>query len=302
MNLFVELLFNGVIAGCVYLMFTTGFTLLYGTFKIVNLAHGAILVLGGFVGIYVDNTLNAPLVVSIIAAGVAAGLVTVIMDILVVRPADRAHSGGQVVGSDFAPLVVTLAFGTVLLGLLVNRVGHEPYAFDNADWFTAPAFGFVSRIDIVLLIVTAVFGLLLYWSINKTGAGAKVRAVAEDRSMAAAVGIRPGVVSAWTFFAAGAFTGIAGVLIGVKYSGFNVAIWESYLIIGFVIATVGGLGSILGTAVASFALGIVYQVAGAYYSQPVVNIIVYGLLFLTLFLRPSGLFGKRSYTQGVTRT
>ncbi|GAA1532625.1 branched-chain amino acid ABC transporter permease [Nocardioides humi] len=302
MGLIVELLFNGVIAGCVYLLFTTGFTLLYGTFKIVNLAQGAILVVGGFVGIYFDNTLDAPLIVSILGAGVAAGILTVVMDVLVVRPADRAHGGGQVVGSDFAPLVVTLAFGTVVLGLLVNRVGHEPYAFNNDGWFTAPAFGFVSRIDIVLLAVTAAFGLLLYWAINRTSAGAKVRAVAEDRSMAAAVGVRPGVVSAWTFFAAGAFTGVAGVLIGVKYSNINVSIWESYLIIGFVIATVGGLGSVLGTAVASFVMGIVFQVAGSFYSQPVVNIIVYGLLFVTLFLRPSGLFGQRSYTQGVTRT
>lgn len=302
MDLLLKLLFNGVIAGCVYLLFTAGFTLLYGTFKIVNLAQGALLVFGGFVAIWCDNTLNAPLWVSILAAALATGLLTVVMDVLVVRPAHRASSSQQLVGDDFAPLVVTLAFGTIVLGLLTQRVGHEPRSFAHAGWFTASAFGFVSRVDVVLLLLTMVFGVLLYYVINRTPAGAKVRAVAEDRAMASAVGVRPSLVSAATFFAAGAMTGVAGVLIGVKYSNINVNIWESYLILGFVIATVGGLGSILGTAVASFAFGIIYQVGGHWFSQPTVSMIVYGLLFLTVLVRPAGLFGKSSMAVGVIRT
>ena len=120
--------------------------------------------------------------------------------------------------------------------------------------------------------------------------------------MAAAVGVRPAVVSAGTYFATGAVTGVTGVLIGVKFSSMNVGIWEGYLVLGFVIATVGGLGSILGTAVAAFAVGLISQLLGHYQSQAAVTITIYLLLFITLFIRPSGLFGRGSAALGVART
>lgn len=301
-GLILEYLFNGIVAGCVYMLFTVGFTLIYGTFRVVNLAQGAFLVVGGFVGIYVDNQLGWPLIASALAAALVTGLVAVLMDVLVVRPSGRAARGGHLVGSDFAPFVVTLAVGTIIIGLLTQFVGHEAYVFNNVEWLLEPVVGFVSRMDVVLLLTAGILGAALYYAINKTRAGAKIRAVAEDPAMASAVGIRPGAVSSTTFFIAGATAGLAGVLIGVAYSGINVDIGESYLLIAFVIATVGGLGSMAGTAVAALAIGIFQQIGGAYLSQPVLNMLIFGLLFATLIIRPSGLFGSRVTTQGVSRT
>lgn len=304
MELQLTLVFNGIVAGCVYLLFTTGFTLLFGTFRTVNLAQGAILVFGGFVGIFFDNTLKAPLAVSIVAAAIGSGLLTVLMDLVVLRPVNRsAGVGGQPqVGNDFGPMVVTLSFSAIVYAVLILFYGHESYSFSDAEWFVGSAFGIVSRLDIFLLVLTAVFVVGLWVVINKTRAGARIRAVAEDRVMAAGVGVRPSLVSVATFFAAGALAGTGGVLVGVQYSNMNVAVGEGYLLIAFVIATVGGLGSLAGTAIASFIIGILQQVGGAHLSQPGVNLIIYGLLFLTLIIRPSGILGERVLTQAVSRS
>ncbi|NKQ56161.1 branched-chain amino acid ABC transporter permease [Amycolatopsis sp. K13G38] len=304
MELQLTLVFNGIVAGCVYLLFTAGFTLLFGTFRTVNLAQGAILVFGGFVGIFFDNTLKTPLIVSIVAAAVGAGLLTVVMDLVVLRPIGRAAAAGSPhqVGNDFGPMIVTLSFAAIIYAVLILLYGHESYSFTDAGWFLGPAFGIVSRLDIALLIVTALFVFALWFVINKTRAGARIRAVAEDRVMAAGVGVRPSLVSIATFFVAGALAGIGGVLIGVQYSNMNVAVGDSYLLIAFVIATVGGLGSLAGTAIASFIIGILQQVGGAHLSQPGVNLIIYGLLFLTLIVRPSGILGDKVLTQAVSRS
>ncbi len=302
MGLLSEYVFNGIVAGCVYLLFTVGFTLIFGTFRIINMAQGAFLVVGGFVGIYIDNQLGWPLVASALGAVVAAGLVAVVMDVLVVRPSARAAEGAHVLGNDFAPFVTTLAAGTIIIGVLTNFVGHVPYTFTSVSWLLEPLVGFVSRMDVFLLLSAGILSGSLYYGITKTRAGSKIRAVAEDRAMASAVGIRPGSVSSLTFFVAGATAGLAGVLIGVAFSGINVSIGDNYLFFAFVIATVGGLGSMAGTAVASIAIGIFQQVGGAYLSQPVLNMMFFALLLVTLIVRPAGLFGSRVTTHGVSRT
>lgn len=301
MTLQLTLIFNGIVAGSVFLLFTMPFTLLYGTFRAINLAQGAILTFGGFIGIYFDNHLHTSLAISIICAALASGVLTAALDGLLLRPVARNSQLTTTQDVEFGAMIVTTAFGTIVTGLLMRYEGDGAYTFTGGRSLAKPAFGIVSWLNIVLLALAVVTMAGLYYTTSRTRAGMRIRAVAEDRTMSAALGIRPGGVSLATFFVAGCATGAAGVLIGVEYSGINVSIGDTYLILAFIIATVGGLGSVAGTAVASIAIGIIQQFGGAHLSTPGVTLVLNGLLFLTLVIRPSGLFGKQAVTYASRR-
>jgi len=119
--------------------------------------------------------------------------------------------------------------------------------------------------------------------------------------MAAALGVRPNLVSAATFFVSGAMAGVCGVLVGILYGNVNVASGDSLLLFGFVIIIVGGVGSLAGTAIASLLIGMVQTIVNVYFQSAVIDLIVFGTLFVTLLMRPNGLLGKSVLSAGVTR-
>lgn len=106
------------------------------------------------------------------------------------------------------------------------------------------------------------------------------------------LGVEPKFVYLQTFFISGALAGLAGVLIGLAFNSINFAMGEPYLLRGFVVLILGGLGSLRGAVVAGLALGIIQTMSVAYFPTGLTEIIVYSLLFLVLLVRPNGLFGS----------
>jgi branched-chain amino acid transport system permease protein len=103
------------------------------------------------------------------------------------------------------------------------------------------------------------------------------------------------------FFISGALAGLTGVAAGLLYSSVNPTMGDHLLLFGFVIVTVGGLGSLTGTIIAALLVAFVQTLAANYFPVPVVNICIFGVLLLTLLVRPSGILGSRALTSGVTR-
>ena len=159
----------------------------------------------------------------------------------------------------------------------------------------------MSTLDIAIVVLAVAMTSLLYLTIARTRAGMAIRAVAEDRRMASALGVRPNVVSAATFFVSGAMAGVCGVLVGILYSNVNVTIGDHLLLFGFVIITVGGLGSLGGTVIAAFLVAFVQTIANAYFEAAAVDLIVFGTLLITLLVRPNGILGKDVLSAGVAR-
>lgn len=298
-----DLIKNGLVLGSVYLLFSAGFTLVFGAFNVLNLAHGAIMTLGAFIGIYVDNVFGLPIGFSLIAAALGGGLVNAFLDAAVLRPivrSARADAGSQ----DLIPIVVTLSFGSILVGLLVQTVRAVDFTYKHAEFLARPlSLGgiTISSLAITIVLSGVILTGLLSVVINKTRAGMAVRAVAEDRLMAAALGIHPNSVSASIFFVSGALAGVCGVLVGILYSNVSVGIGDQMLLFGFVIITIGGVGSLAGTAVAAIFVGMLQTIANNFFQSFLVDLIVFGALLLTLLVRPSGLFGKSVLSAGIAR-
>jgi len=298
-----DLIKNGLVLGSVYLLFSAGFTLVFGAFNVLNLAHGAIMTLGAFIGIYVDNVLGLPVGVSLLAAALGGGAVNAFMDVALLRPivrSARTDAGSQ----DLIPIVVTLSFGAILIGLLVQTVKAVDFTYKKAEFLARPlSIGGITISSLAIAIIVSAVTLtgLLYIVIHKTRAGMAVRAVAEDRLMASALGIRPDSVSAAIFFVSGALAAICGVLVGILYSNVGVGLGDQLLLFGFVIITIGGVGSLAGTAVAALFVGMLQTVANNYFQSFVVDLIVFAALLLTLLVRPSGMFGKAVLSAGIAR-
>lgn len=298
-----DLIKNGLVLGSVYLLFSAGFTLVFGAFNVLNLAHGAVMTLGAYIGIYVDNVLGLPVGVSLLAAALGGGVVNALLDALLLRPivrSARTDAGSQ----DLIPIVVTLSFGTIVIGLLVQTVKAVDFTYKHAEFLAQPlAVGgiTISSLAIAILLTAVILTGLLYLVIHKTRAGMAVRAVAEDRLMAAALGIHPDAVSAGIFFVSGALAAICGVLVGILYSNVSVGIGDQMLLFGFVIITIGGVGSLAGTAVAALFVGLLQTIANNFFQSFVVDLIVFATLLLTLLVRPSGMFGKAVLSAGIAR-
>ena len=125
--------------------------------------------------------------------------------------------------------------------------------------------------------------------------------MAVNQRTAQLLGINPGLVFAQVFFISGALAGIAGILIGLAFNSVHFLMGEPLLLRAFVVIVLGGLGSIVGAVVAGLLLGIIQALGVAYLSSGVVDAIIFGLLFLTLVLRPTGLFGGGGSAQRVVR-
>jgi branched-chain amino acid transport system permease protein len=149
----------------------------------------------------------------------------------------------------------------------------------------------ISPTQAVISILTILCGVGLALYLYRTSFGRQVRAVSSNERAAMLLGVEPRMVYLQTFFISGALAGIAGVLIGLAFNSINFMMGEPYLLKGFVVLILGGLGSLLGAVVAGFGLGIIQTLTIAYFPSGLTDVIVYALLFLVLLIRPSGLFG-----------
>jgi branched-chain amino acid transport system permease protein len=300
-----DLVANALVLGSVYLMFASGFTLVYGTFQVMNLAHGTILTLGGFLGLLALNNLDLPLPIAVLAAAVGAGTVNVVMDALVVRPIKKKSASYHRGAEEFTPVIATLAFSLVIAGIIQVRAVDVSYTYDTPT-FLDDSYGVLgatlSVVEIAVLVGAAALAVGMYWLIDRTRIGVAIRAVAEDSYMASALGVRSSVVSGFVFFLSGALAGVTGVAVGILYSSVNPSMGVDLLLFGFVIVTVGGLGSLTGTALAAYIVAFARTIASDNLSGPSIDLWVFSLLLITLVVRPAGLLGKRVLGNGVART
>lgn len=299
-----SLIANAIVLSSVYVLFSTGFTLVYGSFRVMNMAHGAILTVGAFVGIFITNSLGLPLVVAAVAAAVAAGLLNAAMNAVIIQPIQRRTSGLNSAAEELTPVIATIAVTSIIAGVLFNSVAGVSYVFSDSTAISESVemLGVhVSVLDILVVATALILSVGIHLLINKTRAGVRIRAVAEDRHMSEALGIRSSLVGASVFFLSGALAGVTGVAVGLLYGNVNPVMGEQLLLLGFIIVTVGGIGSLKGTLIAAVIVAFVKTFASAQFSVPVVTMFLFGVLLLTLLVRPSGIMGTRVLGSGVAR-
>lgn len=289
---------NGLVVGSVYGLFALGFTLVFGINGILNLAHGAIFTWGAFAALYAVTELDLPLWAATLVAVATSGALAVVVDLVAFRPL-RARKAPE-----FAAIVSSIGAGLILLSLAQQASGTKVMRFPFGT-FPIVVFEFLGlRLQLLQLTIlaavaaaVAALGFLLYG----TGLGRRMRSVAISADTSRLLGVAPGVVFGQVFFVSGALAGLAGVLIGLAFNSVHFMMGEPLLLRAFVVVVLGGLGSVAGAVLAGVLLGLVQALGVAYLSSGVSDAIIFGLLFLVLVLRPTGLFGTSSSAMRVMR-
>jgi len=281
-------LLNGIVVSGVYALFALGFTLVFGIQRILNLAHGAIFMTGAMVAYYTVKG-GGPLWLGFILAILASGLLSVFVELVCFR---RLRKTGD---EEFGGIISSIGAGLVIM-TIAQRVSDTQILRFPFDTFPVVIFKFwglrVSALQLFMAGAAIVLVLILGYYIYRTSFGRRVRAVTDNEHAAMLMGINPNRIYSQTYFLAGALAGAAGVLVGLAFNSINFVMGEPYLMFGFVIIILGGLGSIPGALLASLVFGMGQTLTIAYLPSGLTDTIIFAALFLLLLFRPHGLLGK----------
>jgi branched-chain amino acid transport system permease protein len=283
-KLFFVTLLNGLTLASLYFLVASGFTLVFGLMRNVNLAHGSLYLLGAYVGWEVGDTSGSWLLA--VAAGfVVAALLGLVLQLGVFR---------FMQGQDLRQTMVTIGISIILADLMLWQWGAQIYQFDPPEAIYGstrlPLVRAYPTYRLVLLAASVVIGFLLWWFLNKTRVGMMIRAGVDDRGMLAAAGVNVQRVFAITFAIGAGLAGFAGVVGGTALSispGEDIR----YLLASLVVVIVGGMGSVVGAALGAMLIGVAEQFGLAY--APTYGIMfTFVIMVLVLAFRPQGLLGR----------
>lgn len=280
---FAFLSLNGLTLAALLFVMASGLTLAFGLMRVVNLAHGAFFMLGGYVGVAVLDRTGSLL--AALGAGAAAGMIAgIAMERLLLA---------RVRGLELSEALLTIAIGMVIADALLAVFGGHPKSLALPDALRGRVdLGFVQypgfRLGILLFAVALGLGLGLL--LTKTRLGAAIRAGVDDRETAESQGINVGALFGLVFALASALAGIAGV-IGSSYLALAQDTGVRVLMLSLVVIIIGGLGSLPGAAAGAILTGLVTSFANAFVPQFAL-FILFAPLALVLALRPQGLFGR----------
>jgi branched-chain amino acid transport system permease protein len=287
-------LLNGLFLGAVYALFAVGYTLVFGVLDILNLAHAAIFTAAAFAAFSLAVA-GWPLPLAFLAAAVFAGIIGILLDRVAFAPL-RARNAGTLV-----PLISSIGVAIIIGAILRGIYGVDEKHFTTGGLDTAPVIhlGVVTFTSVELAIFFSAIALMLglSWVLRASTLGRRIRAVAEDRIAAALLGVDLERTIAATFFIASGLGGAAGVLTGLEYNSVTLDMGSPIELKGLAVIILGGMGSVTGAVVGGFILGAVETLAVAYGLSPWRDAIVFGVMFVLLVARPTGLFGKRALRQ-----
>ena len=286
--MFEQQFLNALTLGSVYALFALGFTLVFGVLAVINLSHGAVFMVGSYVALTLVTQLDTPLWLAMIGAMVASGTPGLLVDVLILKPL-RARNAPHLI-----PMIATIGVAIMLTsgtqGLFGAEIRRFPEEVLPADMFTV---GEVHIRVLELVIVAIAFALMagLFVAVKRTQLGRALRAIAESPKAAYLMGINvEGLFHVTSFFAA-ALGGIAGVLIGLDFNAITPQMGQPILHKGIAVIILGGMGDIRGALIGGLFLGFAEVFSKAYLSSQMGDAVAFGLLFLILLVRPSGLFG-----------
>ena len=283
---FLSYLINGVSLGSVYAIIALGYTMVYGIAKMLNFAHGDIIMVGSFAAYIAMISAGVSPIVSVLLAMVICTVLGLLIERIAYKPLRSAPS--------LAVLITAIGVSYLLQNLALLIFKATPIPFASIIKVPSIKIGgvHVSGLTIVTLIVTTISMILLTLFINKTKAGRAMRAVSEDKGAAELMGVNVNQTISITFAVGSALAAVAGVLFIAQYETLLPTLGALPGIKAFVAAVLGGIGSIPGAMLGGLILGIIESLAKAYISTQLSDAIVFSVLVIVLLVKPSGLLGK----------
>ncbi|MFZ6658216.1 branched-chain amino acid ABC transporter permease [Undibacterium sp. TJN19] len=282
-------LINALSLGSVYALFALGFTLVFGVLGVINLSHGAIFMLGSYIALLLVNHFQMSLWLAMLVAMLACGLLGVIVDMLVLRPLRKRNA------PHLAPMIATIGVAIMITNISQGIFGAEnkrfPFGTIPEDSFTLGNLH-LTAIQLAIVIISFVLMIVLLLVMRRTQLGRALRAIAESPKAAYLLGINVEGLFFLTSFAAAALGGAAGVLVGLSFNAISPFMGQPMLHKGIAVIILGGMGDIRGAMIGGLFLGFAEVMSVAYLSSDFRDAVAFGLLFVILLVRPSGLFGK----------
>ena len=288
MTVFIQYLVNGLSMGSVYAIIALGYTMVYGIAKMLNFAHGDIIMVGGYISFCAMNYLGLPSIVGIILAILVCTVLGVVIEGLAYKPLRQASS--------LAVLITAIGVSYLLQNLALLVFGPNPMSFPS--FVSIPS---ISLFDgqliltgetIVTVLANIIIMLALTFFTSHTKMGKAMRACSEDKDAARLMGINVDATISMTFAIGSGLAAVAGVLLCSAYPTLVPPTGSLPGIKAFTAAVFGGIGSIPGAFLGGLLLGIIEAMAQAYISTNLANSIVFAVLIVVLLVKPAGLLGK----------
>jgi len=290
-SLFLQQLVNGITLGGVYALIAVGYTMVYGVIELINFAHGEIYMLGAFISFTLVTMLGMPFVLAVVLTIMVCACFGILLDIIAYRPLRRAPR--------LAALITAIGMSIFLqnLALLIWGGQIKSYPRDilpRAFFGNAITFGDVSLtwVQIFILTVTVIFMVTLHLIIHRTRVGTAMRAISQDKTTAALMGISVNRVISFTFAIGSAMGSMAGILVGLYYNAIFPHMGYTAGIKAFAAAVLGGIGSVPGAMLGGGVLGIAEVLGAGYLSSEYRDGISYAVMIMVILFKPSGLVGR----------
>ncbi len=286
---FIQYLVNGISLGSVYALIALGYTMVYGIAKMLNFAHGDVIMVGGFTTYTICSTMGLHPVIGVAAAILICTLLGMGIEKIAYKPLRKA-------ASPLAVLITAIGVSYFLQNVALLIFGADTKSFTSVISIGVLSFAdgqiIISGETLVTITACILIMIALMLFINKTKAGQAMLAVSEDKGAAQLMGINVNGTIALTFAIGSALAAVAGVLLCSAYPSLSPYTGSMPGIKAFVAAVFGGIGSIPGAFIGGILLGIIEVFGKAYISSQVADAIVFGVLIIVLLVKPTGLLGK----------
>ena len=281
-------LINGISLGSVYAIIALGYTMVYGIAKMLNFAHGDVIMVGAYISYLSTTVLNVPPLLSVLIAMAVCTVLGVVIEGLAYRPLRKASS--------LAVLITAIGVSYFLQNAALLIWGSAPKSFSSIVPFDSISlFGgdlIITSEAIVTVITCIVIMILLNLFTKKGKMGKAMRAVSEDKDAAQLMGINTNFTISMTFAIGSALAAVAGVLLCSAYPTLTPTTGSMPGIKAFTAAVFGGIGSIPGAMLGGILLGVIEIFATSYISSQLSDAILFAILIIVLLVKPTGLLGK----------
>lgn len=286
---FINYLINGVSLGSVYAIIALGYTMVYGIAKMLNFAHGDIIMIGSYVVFVTVSSMGLPPMLGVLLAVAACTLLGVVIERVAYKPLRSA--------SPLAVLITAIGVSYLLQNVALLIFGADTKSFTSVVKIPALKLADgqlnINGETIATILSCIVIMVCLMAFINRTRAGQAMLAVSEDKGAATLMGINVNGTIALTFAIGSALAAIAGVLLCSAYPSLTPYTGSMPGIKAFVAAVFGGIGSIPGAFIGGVLLGVIEILSKAYISSQLSDAIVFSVLIIVLLVKPTGILGKK---------
>src|SRR5207249_3614318 len=286
-----EQLYNAIFVGSIYALFAVGFALVFSVLDILNLAHPVVFMLDAFVALFCMSTFGLPAALAAVAAFLVTGLFGIFLDRVAFAPLRRRGA------PPLSAMISSLGFAIVVIRLMELRYGPDLTSYPAGSLPQTVVQIGDARVDGLRLLIIGLAILLmaaLTYVVRATSLGRDIRALAENPRAARILGVDVERAIAATFFISSGLGGLAGVLLGFAYDSVDSKMGLPLELRAFTVMVVGGMGSLPRAVLGAYILGLGEVASLVYLPAELRDAFAFGLLFIVLVLRPSGLLGQRT--------